>query len=252
MKKFLILSIIGLAVITAFVISHHELQAHPPQAPEPAPQDAADQNPDPDPVIGQEPAITTATATAAADNSDAHGRDKIIEYTVKSGDVIGSIAGQFGLSVNTILWANNLSANSLIRPGDKLVIPPVDGIVYTVKSGDTVSRIVSVYGVDADKIAEANALPADLALKIGQVLVIPGGKPLPTVSTAARSAAATKKQPTAATNNSSGITWTSGALQELNRVPAFVRTTVKNKVNAYALSHDIHVITKEIYDSIEV
>jgi LysM repeat protein len=45
------------------------------------------------------------------------------EYTVQAGDAISSIAARFGSAVEEILDANNLRANSLIRPGDVLVVP---------------------------------------------------------------------------------------------------------------------------------
>jgi LysM repeat protein len=49
------------------------------------------------------------------------------EYTVKEGDTVSAIAAKFrdkyGTTTKAILEANNLSANSIIRPGDVLVIP---------------------------------------------------------------------------------------------------------------------------------
>ena len=52
-------------------------------------------------------------------------RNSIVSYEIKEGDTISSIADEFGVSVNTIRWANNLSSTYLIKPGDKLVILPV-------------------------------------------------------------------------------------------------------------------------------
>jgi LysM repeat protein len=44
------------------------------------------------------------------------------EYTVRENDTIISIALTFGSTVDDILTANNLAANAIIRPGDKLII----------------------------------------------------------------------------------------------------------------------------------
>jgi murein DD-endopeptidase MepM/ murein hydrolase activator NlpD len=101
-------------------------------------------------------------------------RAEIVYYTVQNGDTVSSIARRFGLTVNTILWANNLTAYSLIRPGDSLMILPYNGILYTVKSGDTVSKIARYYGLEIDKILSSNNLGADL--KIGQKIILPGAK----------------------------------------------------------------------------
>lgn len=116
----------------------------------------------------------------AIGQTDANGaiaqRTAIVYYTVQSGDTVSSIAQRFGLTVNTILWANNLTARSLIQPGDSLTILPYSGVLYTVKSGDTVSRIAAKYDVEIDKILSCNDLAS--GLKAGQKIVVPGAKKL--------------------------------------------------------------------------
>ena len=111
-------------------------------------------------------------------------RKEIIYYTVQIGDTVSSIAQRFGLTVNTILWANNLSAFSLIRPGDSLSILPYSGLLYTVKSGDTLSRIARTYGIEEEKILSCNTLGN--SLKIGQKIILPGAKKLTTTTVASR------------------------------------------------------------------
>lgn len=102
--------------------------------------------------------------------------DEIIEYTVQPGDVIGSIAEKFGVSVRTILWANDLSYNSYIRPGDKLTILPVSGVMHTVKSGDTVGEIANRYDADINEILEFNDISRGGSISIGDRLVVPDGE----------------------------------------------------------------------------
>ncbi len=105
----------------------------------------------------------------------ANTRTGIEYYVVQKGDVSGSIAQEFGISLETLLWANNLSSRSLIRPGDRLTILPTSGVAHTVKKGDTLAGIVSKYKANADKIIEFNRLSGD-ALSVGQVIVVPDGK----------------------------------------------------------------------------
>ena len=103
-------------------------------------------------------------------------RTEIVEYVVQPGDVIGSIAEHYGVSIATILWANDLTLRSLIRPGDTLKILPVSGVMYTVKRGDTVGKIAKLYGADIDEIITANTLSADgRGLSIGGEIIIPNG-----------------------------------------------------------------------------
>lgn len=101
-------------------------------------------------------------------------RKEIIYYTVQNGDTISTIARRFGLTVNTILWANNLSSFSLIRPGDRLSILPYSGVLYTVKKGDTLAKIAQIYDVELEKILSCNTLGNSLS--IGQKIVVPGAK----------------------------------------------------------------------------
>jgi LysM repeat protein len=97
-------------------------------------------------------------------------------YIVQPGDNLSVIAENFGISINTILWENNLSLSSYIRPGDKLTILPVSGVSYTVQSGDTLSSIAKEFGTTVDKILSFNDLESPSVIKARQKLIIPGGK----------------------------------------------------------------------------
>jgi murein DD-endopeptidase MepM/ murein hydrolase activator NlpD len=99
----------------------------------------------------------------------------IHNYEVVEGDTLSSIARRFGVSLNTVLWANNLSFSSYVKPGQKLVIPSVSGVIHKVVRGDTLSKIAQKYGVVASVITEANGL-SDTSLALGNNLIIPGGK----------------------------------------------------------------------------
>ena len=103
-------------------------------------------------------------------------RDGMVDYIVQAGDTVSTIAAQFGISVNTILWENDLNAYSLIRPGNKLAILPVTGVAHKVARGETLTAIASRYGVEANLILETNKLVSTAMLKVGEKLIIPGGK----------------------------------------------------------------------------
>jgi murein DD-endopeptidase MepM/ murein hydrolase activator NlpD len=111
-------------------------------------------------------------------------RSGIIEYAVREGDTVSSIARNFGISVNTILWANNLTAYSFIRQGDKLQILPVSGVLHKVASGESIQKIADKYDVTKDKIILANGLETDGRLTAGQTLIIPDGKKLASATSA--------------------------------------------------------------------
>lgn len=97
-------------------------------------------------------------------------------YTVKSGDNIGTIAKDHGITVNTILWANDIDNVDSIMPGDKIFILPVAGLTHIVKSGETLDQIAKQYKADKEKIISFNGLPADGEIKEKQEIIIPGGE----------------------------------------------------------------------------
>ena len=106
----------------------------------------------------------------------------ITEYIVETGDTLSSLAAKFDISLNTILWANSLTEKSTIKPGDKLVILPVSGMIHHVKDKDTLSGIAQTYKAKTEEIVTFNHLPESGAIYIGDILIIPGGTmPAPAV-----------------------------------------------------------------------
>lgn len=100
---------------------------------------------------------------------------KVTLYVVRAGDTLPQIAKMFGVSANTILWANDLEKNASLRVGQSLVILPIDGVQHTVKSGDTLNGIAKKYKGDIAEILEFNGLAPNQKLSVGDVIVIPGG-----------------------------------------------------------------------------
>lgn len=98
--------------------------------------------------------------------------DTISLYEVKDGDTMASIAQLFGVSKNTIIWANNLKTTKISK-GDILLIFPMSGIQYTLKSSGTIKDIAKKYNTDADEIAEYNGIAIDTKLKKGDTIFIP-------------------------------------------------------------------------------
>lgn len=118
--------------------------------------------------------------------------DRISVYPVRPGDTLSDIADMFGVSVNTIIWANNLKNAQDIHPNDTLVILPVSGIEYTVAKGDTLKSLAKKYGADADEVAKYNGLDPAAPLKIGSAIIIIGGElvvPAPSVRSSGSSSA---------------------------------------------------------------
>lgn len=106
-------------------------------------------------------------------------RTEITYYEVQEGDTVWGIANKFGLKPETVEWANSLELNpDLLRVGQRLVIPPVDGVIHMVEPGDTLARLARKYKVKPEDIVayKPNGLKSvDDPLPVGKQLIIPGG-----------------------------------------------------------------------------
>jgi LysM repeat protein len=103
-------------------------------------------------------------------------RKEVVEYVVQPGDTLSSIASTFNISLNTVLWANDLTKSSKIQLGQKLIILPVSGLLHLVREGDTLSEIAKRYKADVGEIALLNELSENKEIFIGDLLIIPNGE----------------------------------------------------------------------------
>ncbi|MCX6724769.1 MAG: M23 family metallopeptidase, partial [Candidatus Shapirobacteria bacterium] len=131
----------------------------------------------------ESPSATTLTV-AMADTGTAtlisqKPRAETIEYKVEPGDTISTIAEKFGVSVDTIIWENNLKSVKDIKSGQTLRILPVTGVLYKVKPGETIYTIAKKLQVDPQVVVDwpYNSFANDetFALAVGQSLIIPDG-----------------------------------------------------------------------------
>lgn len=117
---------------------------------------------------------TLGAMMGGASNQDQNRKD-VVDYTVQVGDTAESIANSFGLSVNTVAWANDISKNTTLKTGQSLIILPVDGVLHIVKSGDTIAAIAKTYKAKTQDIIDINGLSDEGDVFIGDILMVPGG-----------------------------------------------------------------------------
>ena len=121
--------------------------------------------------------------TAADVANDVPSTDQISMYVIRKGDTVSSIAKMFGVSSNTILWANNLSKGQALTEGQTLIILPVTGVKYTIKKGDTLKSIAGKFSADVDDIGKFNGVTSSSVLMAGDEIIIPDGEMAAPVST---------------------------------------------------------------------
>lgn len=102
-------------------------------------------------------------------------RQEVVEYEVRPGDTLSGLADSFGLSLATLLNANNLTKNSRLTPGKRLIILPVSGVLHVVKAGDTLGEIVRRYKGDLPETINFNGLQDENDLAIGDIIIVPNG-----------------------------------------------------------------------------
>lgn len=117
-----------------------------------------------------------------------------LDYTVRAGDTCGIIATTFGISVQSIIIANQLSSQCFVSEGQNLKIPyptatpappptaipneatqtaqACEKVPYTVQANDTLSTIAASYNVPQDAIKFYNGLASDTVF-IGTTIIIP-------------------------------------------------------------------------------
>lgn len=134
------------------------------------------------------PVLSTATAAATdfytlqAEEVRQYRGGTVIDHIVAEGETIASIAEHYGLRQETIFWENNLTESSTIKPGDKLLILPVDGVLHKVQRGETIYSIGKKYGLDGSQVQMIVDYPFNeflndetFELVVGQNLIVPEG-----------------------------------------------------------------------------
>jgi murein DD-endopeptidase MepM/ murein hydrolase activator NlpD len=128
-------------------------------------------------IVQNDALVAEMSPFAHSANQDTRpaGADQIAWYMVQEGDTLSQVATLFNVSVNTIVWANELSSNKDIRPGQTLLILPISGVQHTVKKGETLKGLAEKYRGDVEEIITYNNLPEEGTLAVGSVITIPGG-----------------------------------------------------------------------------
>ncbi|MBU2543679.1 M23 family metallopeptidase [Patescibacteria group bacterium] len=107
---------------------------------------------------------------------------EIITHTVTEGETLSSIAERYGLALTTVLWENNLTEKSKLKPGQELKILPVDGIRHKVSRGETIYSVGKKYSLQGSEIQVIVDYPFNeflndetFELATGQYLMVPDG-----------------------------------------------------------------------------
>ena len=114
--------------------------------------------------------LNTSPATSTTTS-----RKGLLIYRTQKDDTLSTIAANFGISVNTIIWANHIANSNLVKPGQEIVILPVSGILHEVRDGETLESIAKLYSISSKKITTFNK---DNKISQGDTVIVPNVKPI--------------------------------------------------------------------------
>jgi LysM repeat protein len=118
-------------------------------------------------------------------------------HQVRTGETLGAIARQHGLTAQALAAANRLSNPDVIQVGRSLTVPAggqakakpaapdsatpeQPARTYVVRSGDTLAQIARTLGVPSASLASANGLTNPDRITVGMTLKMPGSGAAPT------------------------------------------------------------------------
>ncbi len=162
------------------------------------------------------------------------------EHTVANGQTMWSIAALHNLSIGELFYFNNLNENSLIQPGDELVVrlrpgqsPPPTAtpqLTHQITQGQTLWEIALRYGLTLDEILAFNDITETTLLQPGETLFVrqPATEQLVATPTMTPAPAGTSATETA---SPSGQTDTPTALAQVVSTPTATTTAAANAVS---------------------
>jgi LysM repeat protein len=187
-------------------------------------------------------------APAAAKDADEYG-------IVRNGDTLRKIAKRHGTTPEALAKLNNIKNPSLIRVGQKLLLPeksaptpeaaaPRAAVAtsgtHKVKQGETFYSIARHYGMSANALQAANPGVKASGLKIGQTLRLGGKAAAETPAPApAPKVASTKPAPVAETKTESSSAPATPASQTVSDAPRIRSISIDKETEfaAFAAAH---------------
>src|SRR5437868_7174058 len=79
-------------------------------------------------------------------------------HTVAPGETLLSIAAVYAITPQTLAYNNQIKDTAELRPGQSLVVPPIDAAIHVVRDGETLSGIAASFGTNPDTVRTVNSV----------------------------------------------------------------------------------------------
>jgi murein DD-endopeptidase MepM/ murein hydrolase activator NlpD len=84
----------------------------------------------------------------------------ITAYQAKRGDTVSAIAARAGITPDTLTQVNQLSTPTL-TPGERLLVPPVDGTLVPIDPNQSLDLLAQTFRVDPEVLRRLNGIGAN-------------------------------------------------------------------------------------------
>ena len=123
----------------------------------------------------------TGSGRALAQDDAPEGAQGNAVYIVQEGDTLWNVALRFGVSLDDLAQANGLGNDAMLRTGDRLVIPGLEGVhgelvTETISYGETIQSLSRRYQVPLSLLTRLNHLTSPAELYAGSTLILPQGQ----------------------------------------------------------------------------
>lgn len=122
-------------------------------------------------------AIDSSVAIPEVDTAQVFPEAFVAYHQMTDGETLNDLATAYNVSVESIVWSNDLQTGELLAVGRELRIPRLSGVPYVVQPGDTVDTIARSLQVSPEAITlfRANNVIDGDNLQPGRELFVPGG-----------------------------------------------------------------------------
>ncbi len=98
----------------------------------------------------------------------------VVEHKVQEGETLWELSKSYAVQPEAIAASNKIPSSAILPVGQKLKIPPVNGIVHNVKAGETAETLSKSYGVKPTQLQASVPVSESSQLQTGESVTVPG------------------------------------------------------------------------------
>jgi murein DD-endopeptidase MepM/ murein hydrolase activator NlpD len=114
--------------------------------------------------LGDQTGIADPMLRSPSSPAQARQLTPLVHYRVTRRDSVQSIAARAGITVDTLVQINRLPSPPVLDPGQRLIVPPIDGTMIRVDQDQRLDVLAQTFRVDVSALRAVNGLAIDARL----------------------------------------------------------------------------------------